>query len=171
MKVLGMFFCILTLVSCNGSGGGGGSSSSNDNLNLVGTWLADCEDDSGESSQLEWVVTSSVATFRQSFYSDTGCSEGDKYEINDYNYSYETTATSFVGTLNSFEITLTDSSTVSSENSSSYCGYNDWVINVEKDVTGQDCDGLTENAGDSASADITQDENSMTLAGVDYTRQ
>lgn len=169
MKSILQTLITVLAVSCGGSGGGGGGSS--DNLDLTGSWLASCEDNSGESSQLEWIISSSVATFRQTFFSSTGCNGSDRYEVNNYNYSYETTSTSFIGTLTTFEITLTDATTVTNENIASYCGFTDWVIDTLKDVTGQNCDGSTENAGDTSTADVSLDGDTMTLSSVVYTKQ
>jgi len=46
-------------------------------------------------------------------------------------------------TLGTSILTIYDSSLVSSYNSTSYCGFNDWAVAVGKDITGQTCSGYT----------------------------
>jgi hypothetical protein len=63
-------------------------------------------------------------------------------------------------------LTYTNSVAVSSANSSSFCGFTDWQLNVEKEVTGLVCAGEQQMAAGTRHYDLFKFENNMLYVGL-----
>lgn len=119
---------------------------------LIGTWSTCFEDGtSGKSFKIEYIFDESYQKYNNITYLDNSCND-EIYRIL-YNRKYEifsTTNTSF----NEINFTTSDVKiiylkqsgefSVDTLNSTNAYGFNDWQINVEKDITGLSPDAESE---------------------------
>ena len=129
------------------------SSSSTTTTELEGTWITSCTVDSDNYSHLyKIVVTGTDAVETDEVHSDTNCSTDlNKWEWTYSSLSIEDEVTFDDGTkghrysinIQSTKYTAQTSALVSALNSTSTCGFNDWVINTAKDVQGLTCGSTT----------------------------
>ena len=128
-------------------------SSSSSTTELEGTWITSCTLDSDNYSHLyKIVVTGTDVVETDEVHSDTSCStDAWKWEYTYSSLTIEDEVTFTDGTkghkyslnIQSSNFTVQTSAGVSSLNSSSTCGYNDWVINTAKDLSGITCGSAT----------------------------
>ncbi|MBP9674343.1 MAG: hypothetical protein KBD63_04545 [Bacteriovoracaceae bacterium] len=122
--------------------------------NLIGTYaLSSCEDLFGVvyiKSRIVFFL--GTGTLYADIYGDASCTmQIDSVEKNFY-YSVGATVPDAAGIgLNGKEINITyistrltfqDATSVASNNTSSLCGFNDWEVDVTKDITGLTCDNF-----------------------------
>ena len=129
------------------------STSSSSTTEVEGTWITSCTVDSDNDSHLyKIVVTGTDAVETDEVHSDTTCStDSYKWEYTYSSLTIEDEVTFADGTkghkfsvdIQSYKYTVQHSAGVSSLNSVSACGYNDWVINTAKDVIGLTCGSTT----------------------------
>ena len=129
------------------------STSSSSTTEVEGTWITSCTVDSDNNSHLyKIVVTGTDAVETDEVHSDTTCStDSYKWEYTYSSLTIEDEVTFADGTkghkfsvdIQSYKYTVQHSAGVSSLNSVSACGYNDWVINTAKDVIGLTCGSTT----------------------------
>ena len=127
------------------------SSSSSTTTELEGTWITSCTVDSDNYSHLyKIVVTGTDAVETDEAHSDSNCSsDAYKYEYTYSSLTIEDEVTFTDGTkghkysINIQSTKYTHHTSVSSLNSDSVCGHNDWVINTAKDVQGLTCGSTT----------------------------
>ena len=129
------------------------SSSSGTTTELEGTWITSCTVDSDNNSHLyKIVVTGTDAVETDEVHSDTTCStDWYKWEWTYSSLTIEDEVTFTDGTkghkysinIQSSNYTEQTSAGISSLNSASTCGFNDWVINTAKDVQGLTCGSTT----------------------------
>ena len=129
------------------------SSSSSTTTELEGTWITSCTVDSDNYSHLyKIVVTGTDAVETDEVHSDTTCStDWYKWEWTYSSLTIEDEVTFTDGTkghkyslnIQSSNFTEQTSAGISSLNSASTCGFNDWVINTAKDVQGLTCGSTT----------------------------
>ena len=128
-------------------------SSSSTTTELEGTWITSCTVDSDNYSHLyKIVVTGTDAVETDEVHSDTTCStDAWKWEYTYSSLTIEDEVTFTDGTkghkysinIQSTNYSEQTSAGVSSLNSNSACGYNDWVINTAKDLQGLTCGSTT----------------------------
>ena len=148
-----ILFLSFTIYSCAKKSD---SSSSSSTTELEGTWQTPCYV-SGSYYYIKKVTVSGTN------WTDTTESHTDSSCATDYNtwtYTYgsvsignELTFPSygssggsghdFTITLSEYTYTVQNSSLVSSNNTNSYCGITDWVLNTAHDVAGKTCGGST----------------------------
>ena len=129
------------------------SSSSSTTTEIEGTWITSCTVDSDNYGHLyKIVVTGTDAVETDEVHSDTTCStDSYKWEWTYSSLTIEDEVTFTDGTkghkyslnIQSSNYTEQTSAGISSLNSASTCGFNDWVINTAKDVQGLTCGSTT----------------------------
>ena len=135
------------------------SSSSSSTTELEGTWQTPCHLPEGESSYYrikKLTVSGTNWADRNEYYSDSSCATdytkwsttfGSLSIGNELTFpSYGSSGGSghdFTITLSEYTYTVQNSSLVSSNNTNSYCGITDWVLNTAHDVAGKTCGGST----------------------------
>lgn len=120
---------------------------------LTGSWTAACAD--GQSGTMEATNTQMVVT--STAFSADGCTgSGFTRVVATHNYSVggaavaPTDATEINMTVVSIKVTLLQAAMVTEFNTGKMCGFSDWTLNTEKDVTGANCgdDIAVNKAGD-----------------------
>ena len=129
------------------------SSSTTTTTELEGTWITSCTVDSDNYSHLyKIVVTGTDAVETDEVHSDTNCSTDlNKWEWTYSSLSIEDEVTFDDGTkghkysinIQSSNYTAQISALVSALNSANMCGFNNWVINTAKDLSGITCGSAT----------------------------
>ena len=119
---------------------------------IEGTWNLKPTCKQSSSSYLKIADVFTLTTFNQTttVYSDSNCTtpsltiamSGSYIVANILATTYEEEG-DIDSTLVVFQITLNTSTLVSDYNTSSYCGYSNWQLNVPKDVLGKNCGGST----------------------------
>lgn len=118
---------------------------------IVGTWnLKPSCKQSATSGYISMQLVYSEASFAQtvSVYSDLNCSVpiltiaiSGTYITSNLTSTMLEYRADLDSTLAVYQITPNSSGLATDYNTSSYCGYNNWQLNVPKDVTGRNCDG------------------------------
>ena len=131
------------------------SSSSSTTTEIEGTWITSCTLSDNKYHLVKVVVTGTDAVETDEVHSDSNCSTDVwKYEYTYSSLTIEDEVTFADGTkghkysinIQSINYTEQTSAGVSSLNSNSACGYNDWVINTAKDLQGVTCGSTTYHA-------------------------
>ena len=150
LYVLVITFLSFTIYSCAKKSD---SSSSSSTTELEGTWKVSCYNSSG-SAYLEKTLTISGTnvTDKWEYHSDSSCAT-DNYS---YDWSYSSLVIGDVATFDSYgssggsghETTMNletltytplSSSDVTWDNSNSWCGETDWVLNTAQSIAGKTC--------------------------------
>ena len=134
------------------------SSSSSSTTELEGTWQTPCHLPEGSSYYRikKLTVSGTNWTDTAEYHSDSSCatdydlwtatwgslSIGDAMVFDSYGSSGGSGA-QFTITLSEYTYTIYNSSLVSSNNTDSYCGITDWVLNTAHDVAGKTCGSST----------------------------
>ena len=134
------------------------SSSSSSTTELEGTWQTPCHLPEGSSYYRikKLTVSGTNWTDTAEYHSDSSCatdydlwiatwgslSIGDAMVFDSYGSSGGSGA-QFTMTLSENTYTPQNSGTVSWDNTNSYCGITDWVLNTAHDVAGKTCGGST----------------------------
>lgn len=126
-----MALILLSTLSCLKKDSG--DSDSGDTNPLQGTWVAAC---SSYKSEIE-IGTSSIV-FTNNGWTDGSCTTQTQKEIITGTYTYS--ASNIDVTVTKHEITIFNSGDITTANGATYCGFNNWVSGVTKDVTGVNCD-------------------------------
>ena len=150
LYVLVITFLSFTIYSCAKKSD---SSSSSSTTELEGTWKVSCYNSSG-TNYLEKTLTISGTnvTDKWEYHSDSSCAT-DNYS---YDWSYSSLVIGDVATFDSYgssggsghETTMNletltytplSSSDVTWDNSNSWCGETDWVLNTAQSIAGKTC--------------------------------
>lgn len=168
-----MALLILT-VGCNGGGGGGGGSGATSEDSHLGIWSV-CENYDGNSdtvndSSILYVLSigADSGTFNSTNYKAINCVGGNE------GYRFVSTA-SFSRSGNVYSTVLKSDSYVSLsaedvswDNTNSWCGLSNWVINVPRNTLGLNCDGEVSNYGDTDTLTAVRTGNSLTVDDRTY---
>ena len=149
--VLVICFLSFTLFSCAKKSD---TSSSTTTTELAGVWKTSCYIDSDNRSY--YITTISVTgtnvEIKDEIHSDSSCNTDDVTTVmsnsslsigEEVTYSSGATGHKFTMNLASFKYTPETAADVSYVNTNSICGYGDWALNTEKDITGKTCGSFT----------------------------
>ena len=142
----------LTIFSCAKKSD---TSSSTTTTELEGVWKTSCYIDSDNLSY--YITTISVTgtnlEIKDESHDDSSCNTDNgtlvasfsSLSIGEEELSFSSGATGHKFTMNlaSFKYTPETAADVSYVNTNSICGYSDWALNTEKDITGKTCGSLT----------------------------
>lgn len=139
---MGKLSCMVILfffISCVGGGGSGDSGNSKDSL--VGSWYADCESFGGGYSGLTGISFSNDGKmeFIGKNYHSTNCDESTIQNIQIVEHTYEKNSSSFSATVKHHFATPKHADQVSDWNTNSLCGFNNWTLDITKDVVDVNC--------------------------------
>ena len=119
---------------------------------IEGTWnlKPTCKQSSSSYLNIAEVFTQTIFSQITTVYSNSSCttpiltfSIAGTYVVSNITHEILEEQGDLDSTLLEFQITLNNSTLVTDYNTSSECGYNDWQLNVPKDVLGKSCDGST----------------------------
>ena len=122
-----------------------------DNTVLEGTWKTSCLTSGSYTAFFYITIDGSKAEYKQEWHNGAGCSTDSWTIIDSYEnftvglpvtFTDNTSGYYLYSVVDSSKETTLSSSTNNSYNSASYCGYSDWVVNTEKDVTGKTCNSI-----------------------------
>ena len=132
------------------------SSSSSSTTEIEGTWQTPCHASGSYYEIKKLTVTGTNWTDTTEYHTDSSCATdytkwsttfGSLSIGNELTFpSYGSSGGSghdFTLTLSEYTYTVQNSSLVSSNNTNSYCGITDWVLNTAHDVAGKTCEGST----------------------------
>ena len=151
--VLVIFFLSLTLFSCAKKSDT--SSTTTTTTELEGVWKTNCYIDSDNLSYY-YITTISVTgtnlEIKDEIHSDSSCNTDDGILASNFSslsigeeisFSSGATGHKFTMNLDSIKYTPETTAAVISLLSDRTCGYGDWALNTEKDITGKTCGSLT----------------------------
>jgi hypothetical protein len=170
-------FFLITLFACNGGGGGGENSSSVSTSSLIGTW-ATCENDTttpATSYKSIITFTDSTANYQYMHYSGLDCVDANKDVTEVTNYNYTLNSTLLTSVVQTYSMTIhkqTSNANLDLDyaNGASLCGFNNWAVNVAKDIMNLDCDGYVVSYGDTDSGAVAISGASLILGSTTYQR-
>ena len=149
--VLVILFLSLTLFSCAKKSD---TSSSTTTTELEGVWKTSCYIDSDNLSY--YITTISVTgtnlEIKDEVHSDSSCNTDDGILASNFSslsigeertYSSGSTGHRFTMNLDSIKYTPETTAAVISLLTDRTCGYGDWALNTEKDITGNTCGSTT----------------------------
>ena len=149
--VLVISFLSFTLFSCAKKS----DTSSTTTTELEGAWQTSCY--LGSTDNHSYITTISVTgtnlEIKDESHDDSSCNTDNgtlvasfsSLSIGEEELSFSSGATGHKFTMNlaSFKYTPETAADVSYVNTNSICGYSDWALNTEKDITGKTCGSLT----------------------------
>lgn len=112
-----------------------------ENSSLIGSWKTTCQAGASESYLLTVTFRENKrATFREEYFYGTTCTTRDTEWISEFDFSEIDNQIGF--SRYHVKMTAQHSDTVDSYNTSGneWCGIGNWVLDVQKSVTGLDCD-------------------------------
>ena len=123
-----------------------------DNTVLEGTWKTGCITSGAYTIIMSIEITGTTGVYKQEWHGGSGCSTdvwttdityttytvGNKIDYTDNTSGYEIYAVVDSQTDVPLHSTIT-----TGYNNTTWCGYDDWVINTTKDVTGKTCGATT----------------------------
>ena len=130
------------------------NSTTTNTTELEGTWITSCYLETDNSSYyIDTIsVTGTDLSIKSESHEDSGCNTDNGTAVATFNFlsigdevtfSSGATGHKFTINLSSFTYTPETTSIVSSLNTESFCGYSDWELNSEKDITGKTCGSIT----------------------------
>ena len=152
----------LIMTACKGGGGGSSENSVTATNSIEGVWESCVKSNTDSMSEKNvYLITDKVIQHVSTSFIGQNCVPGNE----EYNYryimSYEISGSNVDVTIESVTSTSLRSSDVTYSNTNSYCGYNDWAINVPKNVSGRDCGGSTTSIGAHVTYAFTKTSNSL----------
>lgn len=117
---------------------------------LTGDWNLKtvCTSISGGYAKENYIFTDVDFTETASIYSDSNCTVPlinviitGQYQVSNLVSDFFKDKWDLDSTLGTYSIELKSSSIVTSYNTASYCGFNNWTINTKKNVAGLNCGG------------------------------
>ena len=123
-----------------------------DNTVLEGTWKTGCITSGAYTIIMSIEITGTTGVYTQEWHGGSGCST-DVWTTTDTYTSYSvgekidyvdgTSGYKLYGVLDSYTEVPLHSIITTDYNNTTWCGYDDWVINTTKDVTGKTCGATT----------------------------
>ena len=119
-----------------------------DNTVLEGTWQTDCITSGAYSIIMSIEITGTTGVYKQEWHGGSGCSTDvwttedtySSYSVGEkIDYEDNTSGYNLYGVVESYTDVPLHSIILTDYNNTTWCGYNDWVINTKKDVTGKTC--------------------------------
>jgi len=174
MKTIAFLSALMLLAACNGGGGGGSSSSSSASQDYFGLWRV-CENYDSGSDQVDDSSVLTVLTIADGStsvskvnYNVINCVNGNEEYKYQYFFSSSQTGSTIQTTLLFDTATSLAASDVTFNNNTNYCGFNNWVLNVPKVVTGRNCQGEITNVGDQSTLSLNRVGNNLTIGDLTY---
>ena len=118
-----------------------------DNTVLEGTWKTGCITSGAYTIIMSIEITGTTGVYTQEWHSGSGCSTDvwttedtyTSYTVGKKIYFDDESGYEIYAVLDSYtDVPLTSAATTE-YNDITWCGYDDWVINTKKDVTGKTC--------------------------------
>ena len=153
MRYKTVFLLIIVILFLIGCAKESGTSTTSSNTELEGKWITTCYLSDNDSTIWKYsistiTVSGSNLENEEKYYRDINCSSqtitlrlvwkeltiGDEITYEDGNNGYQYTVK-----VDSYNRTMHESEGVGSYNSTNYCGFSDWELNVEKNYTGKTC--------------------------------
>ena len=149
VHLLGAFIVMGLVIWSSGCGKVESETSSEEALSeLEGEWITSCYEVSSLYVLRRAVISNDRVRLLSEFHTDENCSS-DYYTDEENDTSLEegsevilsdgSSARRYTINLQSLKITPQSSTVVSILNSSSFCGFSDWALNIPKDYTGLTC--------------------------------
>lgn len=161
MRVFGCVVLLMLLVACKGGGGGGGVTSGS-SLNGV---YQNCEYNSDDDYSMRSTIFVNADMISEviRYYSGAGCTTGnDVYEDRSI-YNYTKISSGYRLIYVGMSSTSLAASDVTYNNTNSYCGYNNWTINIPKLILGRNCGGDVINEGDYMDVNVRKSGSSLVV--------
>lgn len=163
----------VVFVSCKGGGGGGGGSTVTAASHL-GVW-SNCHDYDGNSDTVNDSSTLALLSigedstaYQVTNYSSIGCTSGqEEYKVSSSS-SYTRSGNTYSLILKEETYVSLSAGDVSWNNTNSWCGKTNWVINVPQSSLGLNCDGITSNYGDIDSATAVRSGDTLSDGDTTY---
>jgi hypothetical protein len=153
---------LLLIAACNGGGGGGSSNKESIAIGIEGIWESCVNSSSSSISEKNvYLITDKVIQQVTTTFDGHGCVQGTEGYNYRYIMSYSISGSNVEVTIESVSSTSLTSYDVTYNNSNSYCGFNNWVINVPKNISGKDCGGTTSSVGATDTYSFTKTSNSL----------
>lgn len=167
-----MPFFLLAFASCNSGGGKSTTSAISNSAGIEGVWESclNYEADSLSEKNI-YLITDKVIQQVTTTYSGSNCIKGNE----EYNYryimSYFLSGSNIHLSMESVTSTSLDPSDVSYSNTNNYCGYNNWVLNIPKNVSGRNCGGVTNSIGGSSTLSYEKSASRLSFISNESTIQ
>jgi hypothetical protein len=171
MKLLLLVLALLS-VGCNGGGGGGGSSAPAPEVTNVadtytGLWAA-CVNDTGNgiSTLYSYSISTNSVVSSYVYYSGLGCQVAGLVYDEKFVSSVTKSGNNYITSLVGVSSTSLSSGDVTYNNTNTYCGYSNWVLNAPKDILSRNCEGNTNSVGDSESYQMVKSGANLLVTGT-----
>ncbi len=149
ISLLSMLLC-LNLLSCINQSSKVTKSKNANNSPLTGIWNTGCINNNSESYKLVFTFESNGnSTLEETFFSNINCAEGEEEERWKTFYTYTDDLDVLNFTRTKVEMSVHNSVLRDARNTDSWCGFNNWSIDVIKDVTNIVCDGFETSTSES----------------------
>lgn len=148
MKNLGLVLLGVLLTACKGGGGGGGGSSAPDVISYGVYQICEYDSNSDMSSRSLIYINETLLSEVITYYNGANCQSGNEAFDERYVYSYSNTGSAYRLAVEAYTSSSLSAPDVTYNNTNSYCGFSNWVLNVPKNALGRDCLGTTINQGD-----------------------
>ena len=166
----------LILTACNGGGGGGGGgeSSAQSLESHLGVW-GYCENYDGNNDN---ILDSSVQAYasvgdgslgvERTNFSGINCPSGSaEYKFVE-NYTYTRSGNTYSSILQYASYTPLSAGDVSWNNTNSWCGLTNWVLNNPQSILGRNCGGDVVNIGDTSQESIIRNGDTLVTGDTVY---
>lgn len=147
MRRLGYVLLLAFVIACKGGGGGGSVITPVVVANGVYQVCQDQTDD-GVSFRSTVYLNESMLSEVSIYYTGLGCGAGNEDYEERATYSYTKSGGSYRLVFEGLTATSLSNSDLTWNNTNTYCGYNNWLLNVPKTILGQSCLGDTISQGD-----------------------
>jgi hypothetical protein len=170
---------LLIISSCKGGGGGGGGGKNEESdasppepvtYNVkdehLGLWAA-CINDFGDNTSMLYTYSLSSYSLTSAFiyYSNVNCQTANLVFEERFVSEVlrdDTKHTTYLVGASSKSLVASD---VTYNNTNSYCGFNDWVLNTPKNILGRNCMGNTNTTGDMGEFYLSKNGTALVVTG------
>lgn len=140
-------------------------------LNLANMSYSYCDTTWYDSAKITYsFVGKSVVRKEVTMYREQDCYSGYEasYEVREGKYEYSNASQDLKETKLTRNIKLISQDEVDQRNLESYCGFSDWSLNVQKNVTNLDCDGSLFVGGEINHYNLILNADSVIIDGITY---
>lgn len=164
MRVVVYAFLLMLLVACKGGGGGDSVTSGAGSFNGV-YQLCENNTDDNISMRSTVFVNSVMISEVTRYYGGLNCGAGNELFEDRSIYNYAKNGSGYRLAYVAMTSTSLSASDLNYSNSNSYCGYNDWTLNIPKLILGRSCDGDTINYGDYMDLNVRKSGSNLVISG------
>jgi hypothetical protein len=162
MRFAGSLLLLLLVVACKGGGGGDSVTSGSAIMNGVyQTCKYVSEDDYSMRSTV--YVNDEMLSEVTRYYSSSGCLDANVLFEDRSIYRYAKNGSKYRLSYVGMSSTSLSSDDIDYNNTNSYCGYSDFVINIPKVTLGRNCDGSTVGTGDYMDVTLSKSGSNFTV--------